>query len=119
LHEKLAVKWSHIVPEVRNLAIQTADGNLWVEKVLHRTKPYAEPDAAALDGPRGELIALVQKLQSDDEALAALAAEMPELRAGGQLAEFLSGGETDWLREQLPAVETLLAGHLTGEEARR
>jgi DNA repair exonuclease SbcCD nuclease subunit len=117
-HERLAVDWQRIVQEVRNQAIQAADGQLWVEKVVQRTKPFCPPDEAALDGPLGELLSLVRDLQADEAALAELAAEFPELRSGGQLAEYL-GGDDAWLHEELPAVESLLVGHLTGAEARR
>ncbi|MEX2185621.1 MAG: DNA repair exonuclease [Pirellulales bacterium] len=118
MHERLAVNWQMMVQEVRNPANQPGDCELWVEKVVQRTKPFSAPDEAALDGPLGELLSLFRDLQADEAALAELAAEFPELRPGGPLAEFLGGDDT-WLREELPAVESLLVGHLTGEEARR
>ncbi len=118
MHERLAVDWQRIVQEVRNQANQAGDGDLWVEKVLPQTKPFRPPDDTALDGPIGELLTLVRELQADEAALAELAAEFPELRSGGALAEFL-GGDDAWLHEELPTVESLLVGHLTGEEARR
>lgn len=118
MHERLAVDWQRIVQEVRNQANQAGDGELWVEKVVQRTKPFSAPDEAAMDGPLGELLSLIADLQADDAALAELAAEIPELRPGGPLSEYLPR-DGAWLPEALAAVEPLLVGHLTGEEARR
>lgn len=118
MHERLAVDWQRIVQEVRNQANQAGDGELWVEKVVLRTKPFSAPDEAAMDGPLGELLSLIADLQADDAALAELAAEIPELRPGGPLSEYLPR-DGAWLPEALADVEPLLVGHLTGEEARR
>lgn len=120
MHERLAMDSVRIAQEVRNQAIQTADGSLWVEKVVQRTRPREEPDVAALDGPLGELVGLLRELESDEAELAKLAAEIPELRANGALGDFLAaerGNDLAWLREELPAVKSLLVGHLAGNVA--
>lgn len=120
MHERIALHAERIVQEVRNPANHPGDGNLWIEKVLRRTRPRTIADDLALDGPLGELAALFRELQGDDEALRALAEELPELRATGALGEFrgdsAEGGDFVWLRGELAAVESLLAGHLRGGE---
>ncbi|RIK79523.1 MAG: DNA repair exonuclease [Planctomycetota bacterium] len=123
MHEQIAVHAERIVQEVRNPANHPGDGSLWIEKVLQRTAPRTIADDFALDGPLGELTSVIRELRHDDKALLALAEELPELRATGTLAEFrgdsAQGGDFAWLRDELAAVESLLVGHLRGEEERR
>jgi DNA repair exonuclease SbcCD nuclease subunit len=118
MHERLAVDSPRIVQEVRNQAIQAGDGALWVEKVVQRTKPFSQPDDAAMDGPLGELLSLIGNLQADDAALRKLLDELPDLQKS-PLSDYLADNAASWFRDELPAVESLLVGPLSGEEARR
>jgi exonuclease SbcD len=123
MHERLAVHLERIVQEVRNPAHHPSGSDLWIEKVVQRTTPRRIADDLALDGPIGELTKLIQNLRDDDEAIRSLIAELPELQATGALAEFRGAAATDsdfaWFREELSAVESLLVGHLRGEEERQ
>jgi DNA repair exonuclease SbcCD nuclease subunit len=121
LHPALAAEWPAFAEEVKNQAIQSTDGRLWIEKVQQRTTlPSAAGDQidAALDGPLGELLGYLNTLGSDDAELADLKAEIREL-ASPLLKEFVPSQGIDWLREQLPAVEALLLGQLRSAEAPR
>lgn len=120
MHERLALHAERFAHEVRNPANHPADGNLWIEKVVQRTQPRTIAHDLDLDGPKGELTTLIRQLQHDDEALQALAKELPELCVGGTLAEFrgdsAQDGDLAWLRDELAAVESLLVAHVSGEE---
>jgi exonuclease SbcD len=123
MHERIALHAERFAQEVRNPANHPADGNLWIEKVLQRTTRRTLADDLALDGPQGELSALIRQLQHDDAALQSLAEELPELHGTGALAEFRGDVEQAddlaWLREELAAVESLLLAHASGEEEPR
>jgi DNA repair exonuclease SbcCD nuclease subunit len=121
LHAALAAEWPAFTEEVKNQAIQVADGRLWIEKVQQQTTlPTAAADHvdAALEGPLGELLAYLGALRSDDDELAELRAEIREF-ASPLLKDFLPGAGPQALREHLPAVEAMLLGALRAAEAAR
>jgi exonuclease SbcD len=120
-HEQLVADPIAWINQFRATALDVGGGNAWVEKVKFRTAPDRVLDATALaDGPLGELIQYVNELRTDELQLAALAAELEELKKKlpddllrGQDAMLLN--DPQWLREVLGSVEPMLVGRLREE----
>lgn len=75
-HEQLSADASRWMHDIRLLAGDVGDGDLWIEKIRFQTSPPRVFDETALDdGPLGELVDYIADLQSDPESLVALASE--------------------------------------------
>jgi exonuclease SbcD len=117
-HAEIAGDAGRWLEEIRSLANGFGEGALWIEKVLFATHPAADR-AAALEreDALGGLRRTVRDLAAGDGALAALAAELAELRSKLP-AELFADGEAldpadpERLRALLPEVEDLLLARL-------
>jgi len=121
-HADFAAHPRHWNEEFRNVAVQSGQGRVWLEKVVFATSPSVAASDLADDGPLDELRQLVAEVrQSPDlqkELLAPLGGllrKLPvELTRGAEALPFAAESGTDWLSEVLQNVEPLLAEHLRG-----
>jgi exonuclease SbcD len=67
-------RWEH---EIRAAAVDEAGERAWIEKIRFRTRPLA--GAKTPEGAVGEVLALVDELANDPEALASLASNLADL----------------------------------------
>ncbi len=119
-HLRLAADTERWINQVRNAALQQAEGRAWIEKVkLHTTAPHHfEPPA---DGPLAEIHEYLDEIMHDDGHLARLAKLLGELhrRLPEELKDPDDGLALDdpvRLRRLLDDVEPLLLGRLLGRE---
>jgi len=117
-HDHLAAKPRKWSDEIRSTANEHAGGEIWIEKVKFHTRPAAELDLSLLDGPLGELHALLAELAADDARLAALGGQLVDLKRklpsefeGG--ADMLPLDDPRQLRELLDSVGPLLVARLS------
>lgn len=109
------VAWTN---QIRATALDTAGGQVWVEKVKFRTSSESEFDEAALlDGPIGELLRYVDELCGSEDHLRELSGELADLKK--KLPDELTRGddalaldEPLQLRELLKDVRPLLMRRL-------
>ena len=92
-HEELAADPGRWVQECRSIGSATGDGAVWIEKVALRTRSAREMgEGAAADEALGGLLRSLRDLEADPAPLAALAAELGELRRKLP-AELFAAGE--------------------------
>jgi DNA repair exonuclease SbcCD nuclease subunit len=92
-HASLASRALHWTSELRQAAIDSGEGRVWVEKVHFRTRPPGATEAELLaDAPLAELTAFLDELRGDESQLTALAS-----RALGDLARKLPSDLLDGL----------------------
>ena len=92
-----------------------APGRVWVEKVVFKTTPPAEPGIARGDAPLAELAACLDELRNDDDRLRALgdrALDDLKRKLPAELLEELDG--PDRLRALLDQAGPLLFERLLG-----
>jgi hypothetical protein len=71
------LRWTN---EIRALAQDIGNGDIWLEKVIVETAPAADGQRAqASEGPVGELLARVAEIKANPQRLAALPGEFAEL----------------------------------------
>jgi DNA repair exonuclease SbcCD nuclease subunit len=81
VHTDLAGSSAHWIEEFRAVANSFGEGLLWIEKVLFRTRPAADLQAAFdREDALGGLLRTVRDLEAGDAELAELAAGFTELR---------------------------------------
>jgi hypothetical protein len=124
VHADLAGASDHWVEEFRSLAHSFGEGALWIEKVLFRTQPAADLQAAFdREDALGGLLRTLRDLETGDDELTALAADFAELRTKlpAELfadSETLDPADPERLRSLLGDVkDLLLARLLAGSEA--
>jgi DNA repair exonuclease SbcCD nuclease subunit len=120
-HQPIAadpLRWN---AELQSIAGEIGSGQVWIEKISRRTSLPRDIDVSALlDGPVGELAAYLEELQQNDELLAGLLAEIPELgslqsRLPADIAEGVDALKlTDpaWVRAQFDDVREFLLHRL-------
>jgi DNA repair exonuclease SbcCD nuclease subunit len=102
--------------EIRAVAVDEAGERAWVEKVRLHTRPPRTRGVKA-EGAVGELLALVEELACDPEALSGLASELDDLekklpRELKEAAEGWRPGDPGWLKELLTEAEPMLIRRL-------
>lgn len=120
-HQQLAAEPQRWNAELHSAAALVGGGHVWIEKIVRRTSLPVDVSSDVLDGPMGELAAMIRDLQSDETQLAALIASIPELAAlQSRLPAELSEGvdplrltDPAWVRSQLDEVREYLAHRLT------
>jgi DNA repair exonuclease SbcCD nuclease subunit len=107
-------RWSN---QVRNVALQQTQGQVWIEKVKLRAAPPRDFEPPA-DGPLAEIRQYIQDLKHDNDQIAALAQLLSEFHR--KLPDELKDNDNalnldrpDRLRTLLDEVEPLLLGRLT------
>lgn len=122
-HRELAAESHRWTNALRDVASDVGGGAIWVEKVaLRTTMPVSRDGSQWTDGPIGELVQYVTELRSSTDGIAALAAELndlreklpPELKEG---AESMGLDDPAKLRDSLEQVEQMLIHQLLGREA--
>ncbi len=114
-HASLSARSGHWMSEVRQAAIDGGSGRVWVEKVVFKTTPPAEPGIARGDAPLAELAACLDELHNDDDRLRALgdrALDDLKRKLPAELLEELDG--PDRLRALLDQAGPLLFERLLG-----
>jgi DNA repair exonuclease SbcCD nuclease subunit len=106
-------RWAN---EIRAAVVDEAGERAWVEKVKLRTQP---PPAGGRkpDGAVGELLALVDELVADPEALSSLSSELADLekklpREFKETAESWRPDDPGWLKGLLAEVKPMLVRRL-------
>jgi len=112
------LRWTN---DIRAVALDVSEGNVWIEKVRFQTSPCIIGDAdMPTDGPIGELLGCLKEISEDAAQLQELANELADLRK--KLPLDLIHGEDDLafddpveLRRRLLEVEPLLLSRLKKE----
>ena len=120
-HDQVAADQVHWINQLRAVAVDRGDGNVWIEKVKFQTAPELRIDEAAMaSGPLSELRHYFQELRRNDAQLMTLATDLDDLRK--KLPDELQRGadalllnDADWLRAVLGEVEPLLISRLRAE----
>ncbi len=115
-HENLSARPEHWTQQIRGAVLDRAGEQVWVEKILFRTRP-PETDSLSLDGPVGELVRIFDEIPSDpdmknllNQSLEDLARKLPrELR---EMSESLRFGDEKWLEEIIAGVRPMLLNRL-------
>jgi DNA repair exonuclease SbcCD nuclease subunit len=106
-------RWAN---EIRAAAVDEAGERAWVEKVRLRTQPLTAagrtPDSAV-----GELLALVEELAADPEAVSSLSSELADLekklpREFKEAAEGFRPDDPGWLKSLLAEAKPMLVRRL-------
>ncbi len=117
-HEELAADPGRWVQECRAIASGMGEGAVWIEKVALRTRSAREQgEATASDEALGGLLRSLRDLEADPAPLAALAAELGELRRKLPAELFTEGealdpSDSEALRGLLGEVGDLLVARL-------
>ena len=117
-HEALLADPEHWTNELRAAALDAAGDRVWLEKVRFQTKPDRERTLP--EGPLQEVMALLDELKADPEALEALGNELFTDLARKLPAELRNGNpapnpeDMDWLAEVLETSRPLLLHRLRG-----
>ena len=106
-------RWSN---EIRAAAVDEAGERAWVEKVRLRTQPLPAAGRTP-DGAVGELLALVEELTADPEALSSLSSELADLekklpREFKEAAENFRPDDPGWLKGLLAEAKPMLVRRL-------
>jgi exonuclease SbcD len=121
-HEQLLANPQKWINEIRSMAIETAAEELWIEKVKFNTTPPSTHVSLAVDGPFGELVAVIEELCADPRESRQLHEEFaelyrklpPELKEGD---DALRLDDPSWLKGILPRVKPLLLSRLLSRES--
>ncbi len=120
-HRQIAAEPRTWTDEIRSAALDTGDGSVWIEKVKTRTSmPVDLQQAAAVEGPLGELVRLVGELRVDPQRLGELLGERLDALKAKLPAELVEGpdaigfDDSATVRDTLDQVEQMLAGRLLG-----
>jgi hypothetical protein len=116
-HPTLAAHSLHWTSEVRQAAIDTGSGRVWVEKVLFRTAAMRSLlDDVLGDAPLAELAGYLDELRADDAQLTAVGAHALEDLTRKLPAELLDGLDSpERLRDLLDQAGPLLFERLLGQ----
>jgi DNA repair exonuclease SbcCD nuclease subunit len=106
-------RWAN---EIRAAAVDEAGERAWVEKIRLRTLPPPSRGRKA-EGAVAELLALVEELAADPEALSSLSTELADLekklpREFKQIAEGWRPDDSGWLKGLLAEAKPLLVRRL-------
>jgi DNA repair exonuclease SbcCD nuclease subunit len=106
-------RWAN---EIRAAVVDEAGERAWVEKVKLRTQPPPAGDGKP-DGAVGELLALVEELVADPEALSSLSSELADLekklpREFKEAAEGWRPDDPGWLKDLLAEAKPMLVRRL-------
>jgi hypothetical protein len=106
-------RWAN---EIRAAAVDEAGERAWVEKVRLRTQPLPAAGRKP-DGAVGELLALVEELTADPEALSSLSSELADLekklpREFKEAAENFRPDDPGWLKGLLAEAKPMLVRRL-------
>ncbi|MFP4032629.1 MAG: exonuclease SbcCD subunit D [Desulfococcaceae bacterium] len=117
-HEALLADPEHWTNELRAAALGAAGDRVWLEKVRFRTQPDRERTLP--EGPLQEVMALLDELKADPDALKELGSDLFGDLARKMPAELRNGNpapnpeDSDWLKEILDAGRPLLLHRLRG-----
>jgi DNA repair exonuclease SbcCD nuclease subunit len=117
-HDELASDLERWTNEIRSAALESSNGQVWIEKVRLRTSlPLDMDSAAAAAGPVGELLRYLEEVPEDPHHLAVLAASLGDLRK--KLPRELREGtdaipleDTGWLLDMLGRIRPMLLRRL-------
>lgn len=117
-NRQLWAKKHHWTNEIRSLAIDAGNGNVWIEKVrLSTTELVAkQPNLTISDDAIGEITTLVQMIREDSSKAELLGFEMNDVlsKLPPELKDFVRGEDNQWLLNVLDMAEPLLLSRLVG-----
>lgn len=117
-HEALVAESEHWTSRLRAAMLDAAGDRVWLEKIRFRTTPVRERSLP--DGPLREVMAVLDELKADPEAVKELGNEIFSDLARKLPAELRNGTPApnpenpDWLKEILEASRPLLLHRLRG-----
>lgn len=117
---QLHAKKHHWTNEIRSLAIDVGQGEVWIEKIrLLTTDPASRPILGDVpDDALSEVASLFQQIRDDSSRAATLGFELGDVvkKLPAELKELARVDDEDWLSEVLTAAEPRLHSRLTGTE---
>ncbi|MDP2982938.1 MAG: DNA repair exonuclease [Candidatus Latescibacter sp.] len=78
-HESISSRPTSFLNDIRSIAIDHGDGNVWIEKLVISTRPDMMYDKVQLEGPLGELSQIFDSFHTDESALKELINELDPL----------------------------------------
>lgn len=117
-HESLLAESEHWTSQLRAAALSIAGERIWLEKIRFQTTPDRERELP--EGPLQEVMALLDELKADPQALEELGNEVFSDLARKLPAELRNGNPApnpenlDWLAEVMEAGKPLLLHRLRG-----
>jgi len=118
VHSTLVSNAEAAVAQIRNMAIECSDGNAWVEKINHDTRPvYERKTLESRDDPIGELVRLASALDATPADLQALASDsIGSLieKLPNEVREEMKLTDPDQLKAALRDAEALVLARLLG-----
>ena len=80
-HAAIARRREHLQEEVRALALNCGNGDIWIEKILFETSQQVDVEALVCrEDPIGELIRLIRSIQGSEKDLSDLSQILQELK---------------------------------------
>lgn len=80
-HAAISRRREHLQEEVRALALNCGNGDIWIEKILFETSQQIDMEALARrEDPIGELIRLIRSIQGSEKDLSDLSETIQELK---------------------------------------
>lgn len=128
VHDQLARKVGYLDEEVRNLLVQGAARELWLEKIEWNTKPRKKIDtpqsrnnlglSPTSIGPQAEISQLVERLRNDPQAFNELTSSWEDWQESLKKFAEVSGREASDGSQLLAETEAWLMAQLTGDDSR-
>ena len=119
LHQQLTSQRESLVAEIRSLATNVSNGQVWVEQVRQNTRYQHDPQLSLDDdGPLGELASYLDELTGSEAGLKSLSDELKDL-AKKLPPEILHSPEgipiqsPDWIRDFVTQIKPILLDRLT------
>jgi exonuclease SbcD len=117
LHSDFASRTEHWVNEIRGVAIQESNSQMWIEKVKFDTHEHRREqiDIADSESAIGELEQLVQSIRDNPKLLAELGFDLSDLqkKLPGEVRESLNLEDKESISEILNEAYAYLLGHLS------
>lgn len=117
---QLHAKKHHLTNEIRSLAIDVGNGEVWIEKVRILTTDLTSKPALpnVPNGALSEVAYLFQQIRNDSSFAQQLNFDFSDVvkRLPAELKEFARVDDSDWLTDVLAAAEPLLHSRLMGSE---
>lgn len=117
---QLHSKKHHLTNEIRSLAIDVGNGEVWIEKVRILTTDLTSKPALpnVPDGALSEVAYLFQQIRNDSSFAQQLNFDFGDVvkKLPAELKEFARVDDSDWLSDVLAAAEPLLHSRLMGSE---
>lgn len=120
IHRTLHARKDHWTNEIRSLAIDVGNGDVWIEKVKLRTSSPASTAASddIPDDAIGELSALFAEAKTAPNRLSELNFDLADVvkKMPAELKLLARPDDAEWLKEILTEAEPLLLSRLEGSE---